>query len=431
VRQPVDIGLLKAVLIAGITYFCVLTSVHAAAAEALMERARENILGGKFEAAEQYLLSILQSDPENREALLLLGISLGRRGRLKEASSRLKHALYLDPGDPAANLELGRNFLERGVPAEAADYLERAIELSGGDDPALEAEAAGYLKEIKSSEKGEEGLTLSALAGLQYDTNVRALSEDAALPSEGKREDQRTIFRVKAGYADTGPVEAAASYSFYRSVHSHLGQYDTDLHSAGLRAVIMHGSAATELRYLYEYASVDGYRYLTSHSISPSIVLPAGRWGTAILTYRYKDTAAHDVPVSPANSGRTGHGHLLGISAAARNIPGGMKARAGYMYDDTGAALGEYAYTGQRVFIKAGYRFPENTGASLYAEYHERDFAGSGRGERRRTASASVMRDFGDRISLSLSYSHISNESADRRYEYERAVTGLLLKARY
>jgi len=96
--------------------------------------------------------------------------------------------------------------------------------------------------------------------------------------------------------------------------------------------------------------------------------------------------------------------------------------------------LEEYANSGQRVFIKVDHDFAQKGHASIYTEYQDRDFphaAPAGRSERRTTASATGTLKLGARYSLALSHSGIWNDSADWRYKYERAVTSLLLKARY
>ena len=416
--------------------FCVLSLAHAADIKPNLGRARDHILNGQYEAAEDELKSVLMIDPENREAILLLGISLGRRGELKKASGHLKHALYLDPNDPEANLELGRYFYELGVPQEAADYFERTLELTDGSSSTLSDEASRYLEDIsKGLRDGKGKFSLNALAGLQYDTNVPAFSDNFSHWSIGGREDLRAIFNIGAEYqfARTGPFsDVAASYSFYHSAHDDLSAYDTDLHTTALRGAVKYGEAAIELRYMYEHAVMDGYRHSASHSFSPSLVLEAGSDTSAILTYRYKDTEAQDLPASPTNSGRTGHSHLAGISAV-RTFGEGHSGRAGYLYETVEAARDMYAYKGHKAFMDVSLRLSKATGASLGAEYYERDYDSitPSRLERRQTASATLKRELGRRISLSLSHAYTWNDSADWRYEYERAVTSLILKARY
>jgi len=430
--------MLKSLLFAGVLIscaFCLASMAWANEASGLIQKARENILFGRYDAAEEFLRSALAIDPENREAILLLGVSLGRRGS-KEASGYLKRALYMDPEDPVANLELGKHFYERGVPGEAADFFERALELSGGEVPAISEAAAGYLKEIRKQDKPAKGLALSALAGLQYDSNVPAFSEDASIALVGKQEDLRTIFNVRAGYGglDVGPFDTEASYSFYTGIHSDLGQYDSVLHTATIKGATKRSGASLQLLYVYEYATVDGYSYTSAHSFSPSLLIPAGNASSVVLTYRYKDMNAHDIPVSPSHSGRSGASNLLGASMVFQRLPVSLHGSAGYIYEDTGAALDEYAYSGQRVFIKVDHDYTHRDHVSIYTEYYDRDFPHAppyGRSERRKTVSATLTRKLGARYSLALSYSGIWNDSADRRYEYERAVTGLLLKARY
>lgn len=426
------------VLVAGGVLIC---AAHRAFAEyngppASVETAREYFIAGQHDLAEEMLRRILVHDPDNREALILLGQILGQGGRKKEASGYLKRALYLDPDDPRTNLELGKNFMERDVPSEAEDFFERAKQLAVTADPALTAEATGYLEQLQEArQKGEGEFHLNVLAGLQHDTNVVAFSDDVFAIAGAAREDLRATLNLSARYVRPlgGDREGVAGYAFYKSQYDDLGMYDTDLHMITLKGAGKLNAHVVDLRYIYEYAVMDGYRHSMTHGISPSLVLPVHGDGSIILTYRYKDIEARDLPVSPLHSGASGHSHLTGLTVLM-TLPGEVKARAGYLYEDRDAVEGSFAYTGHKAYMDAGYRLGLSMRATGYGEYHKKDYSNAapvGRVESKKTLSATLMRDFSKRSSALLSYTYVWNGSDDWRYEYERAVASLLMKVRY
>lgn len=431
------IALIINVLIACGAVVCALQPAHAEyyGPSAPMDIARQYVLEAQYDLAEEMLKEILVHDPDNREALLLLGTVLGQKGSRKEASGYLKRALYLDPEDPSANLELGRNFLERGVPKEAMDYFERVMDLGDVAAPAQRDDAAGYIEQIKNAQRRESGYYINMLAGFQYDTNVPAFSDDIQTITGDEREDLRTTLNIAAQYDRPmgGVLEGSAGYAYYKSMYEDLSMYDTDLHIVTLKGTGKLNGYAMDLRYIYEYATMDGYRHTLTQGITPSIVFPTGGDRSIIVTYKYKDVEARDIPVSPANSGSSGHSQTAGMTLLD-TMAGGQKMRAGYLYEDKDAVADSFSFLGHKAYLDAGFRISSILRATGYLEYYERNYSQVqpvSRVERRTTLSATLMRDYSRRVSGILSYTYAWNDSADWRYEYERAIASLLLKVRY
>src|SRR5438105_3368848 len=82
-----------------------------------------------LDAAEQLYREILQADPNQVEALSLLGLILQDRGQLEEAIALLSRAIEIDPGFPEAHANLARGLSFRGDAEAAADAARRATEL--------------------------------------------------------------------------------------------------------------------------------------------------------------------------------------------------------------------------------------------------------------------------------------------------------------
>ena len=86
-----------------------------------------------LDRAERLYRDVLQVEPDNVEALNLLGVILQDRGKIDESIVLISRALELDPDFPDALANLARGYSFRGEPEKAADVAEKATEL----DPTL------------------------------------------------------------------------------------------------------------------------------------------------------------------------------------------------------------------------------------------------------------------------------------------------------
>ncbi|HEB51990.1 MAG TPA: tetratricopeptide repeat protein, partial [bacterium] len=89
----------------------------------------EQALQGDLKGAEKRLSAVLEQDPENHYARLLLGKVLADLGHAERAHQQhlyLKKAFAVDSGDN--ELMLAHSLLGAGMAAEAADVAERALQ---------------------------------------------------------------------------------------------------------------------------------------------------------------------------------------------------------------------------------------------------------------------------------------------------------------
>lgn len=84
---------------------------------------------GKFAEAEVAFRKVLAQEPDNAQALHLLGVTVGRMGRPQEAVIHFAAAAKLQPANPYFHTNLGHALLEAGRNAEALQSLERALHL--------------------------------------------------------------------------------------------------------------------------------------------------------------------------------------------------------------------------------------------------------------------------------------------------------------
>jgi tetratricopeptide (TPR) repeat protein len=97
----------------------------------------------RLEVAERDLLTLIEADPENGQALNALGYTLAdRTDRYQEALGYLQRALTLLPDDAAVLDSMGWVLYRLGRYEESLDYLRRAYEASADD------EIAAHLSEV-------------------------------------------------------------------------------------------------------------------------------------------------------------------------------------------------------------------------------------------------------------------------------------------
>jgi tetratricopeptide (TPR) repeat protein len=156
--------------------------------------ARAAISSGKLESAETTLWNVLASDPNQPEALTLLGIIRGRQKRYAEAESLLRRALELDPTSLTTRRNLASLMIAQNNPDAAIEQYKQIVKLAPSD-----VEAKLELSRLYCS----AGLFTAALSTL--DSIPKNRLRPAAVPVRaasllalGRRQDAAaTIPRVK------------------------------------------------------------------------------------------------------------------------------------------------------------------------------------------------------------------------------------------
>ncbi len=97
-----------------------------------IERALRDHQAGHLDSAEADYRDILKRDPSHADALHLLGVLLGQRGRHDEAVATIRQAIALRDTDWAFHSNLANVLQEQGRFDDAAREYRRAIELAPG-----------------------------------------------------------------------------------------------------------------------------------------------------------------------------------------------------------------------------------------------------------------------------------------------------------
>lgn len=93
------------------------------------------------------LREVLAEDPKNQSALFNLGMLSVQSGQYDRAIERLNDLIAINPGHVQAQLLLGVSYMNKGDKKLAREQFEKVKQLD--TDPAVQATADAYLKELK------------------------------------------------------------------------------------------------------------------------------------------------------------------------------------------------------------------------------------------------------------------------------------------
>lgn len=409
----------------------------------IMSEGRAALDAGDYAKAESAFRAALSDQPQSAEAELYLGIALSRKGdkaAYKEAESHLKHALKASPKDPLTNYELGTLFYKRAVPEEAEDFFENVLLYAPSGS--LAAKAEEQLKAIRGATSGAESEKSWAIGigtGVQYDSNVALKTRYGLLP-EGvsHQEDWRTIYTMAGGYRFLSNSLATGSigYSFYQSLHSDLSEYDIQAHTLRLGftrelAKDIKGGITGS----YDYLTMGAEQYSRSGGVMASVLALEGEGLSTQLEAKYAYNDCYNVRVFQSNKDSSGNNYAFSISQA---VPVGrhIGARAGYEWSALEARKSISSYSSNKGFMELNIAMPMDMALIITGDFEVKAYAASADTDNNHTdrllgCSASIRRDMLDWLSAEVGFSYADNESNVKSYDYTRAITSVLLKARF
>jgi tetratricopeptide (TPR) repeat protein len=390
-----------------------------------------------YPLAALVLRRALELSPDDPMTQFYLGVALNRTTAGKEAESLLKRGLGESPDSPEVNFELGLHYFNKEVLAEASDYFEQVIYLAPTDYHAEEARA--YLKKIEERSLGKPW-EMSALSGIQYDSNVMLSNGSQPLPKGySHKGDWSGVVNVRGSYTPVrnNALEVVAGYSLYQNLHASLSDFDITQNLVSLSAsYTLTPKVKVMGNYSFEYLVLGKQSYDYSNTLSPSLSVSHGKWGTTTLDYHYSSKSYWNSANFSTNTERNGDNHLLGLSQL---LPLDSSTTLWMIYSHEidltqNRALGSQ---GDRVLIGCRRLLPfallgDLSGDVSRRQYLERDPAyGVRRQDTQFSVSLSVTKALSERYSLSLGEVLSRNLSNISDFVYTRALTSALVSARF
>lgn len=116
------------------------------AIEQALESALEQHRAGNLQEAERIYRGVLQAEPEDVDALHLLGLIAHQTGRHGDAAELIGRAVALEPGDAVFRSSLGKALEAQGQVAAAVEAFGEAVRLAPEDGEAWEHLGNGLLR---------------------------------------------------------------------------------------------------------------------------------------------------------------------------------------------------------------------------------------------------------------------------------------------
>ncbi|HEX4913748.1 MAG TPA: tetratricopeptide repeat protein, partial [Vicinamibacterales bacterium] len=117
------------------------------------------VLAGRFDDAKTRVRSVLDKDPRNVQAHVLLGNVMARSKDLEGAVSQIEEAIEVDPSRGASYSSLGAVRLAQGDRDAARNAFEKAVEI---DPNSLDARMALAMFQLQIAETAQAEQTLQA-----------------------------------------------------------------------------------------------------------------------------------------------------------------------------------------------------------------------------------------------------------------------------
>jgi predicted O-linked N-acetylglucosamine transferase (SPINDLY family) len=162
-----------------------------------LDRAWNHYRAGQWQQAEQHYRQILQQEPNQVDALHLLGMIAGQSGRYAEAAGYLQATVRLRPDFAAAHSDLGTVFILQQRFAEAVGSFREAVR-SKPDFASAYSNLGNALREL--GDLDEAVANLRKAVQLRPDFVEAHLNLGIALEAQGKLDDAAESYRQAVHY---------------------------------------------------------------------------------------------------------------------------------------------------------------------------------------------------------------------------------------
>ena len=398
-------------------------------------------------------------------------LALGR-GEVPEAVRLLERARDLDAQrvEPVASYHLGLALARARDADRAVPALERVTGVWRGTDWSTRAE-----QELARLRAGSaRRVWLAAGAGFEHDSNVVLRGRGVTLPSDISDDaDERGVWTASAGGElwRLGSASAGLMASYRGTSHLDLHDFDAHFPSAtGWLSLPLDETTLGTARYDFGYAWLDGDPYAATSNWQLSLARDFAAWGTSELYGRaFLDDyffESDDVPdavggvcpplvtsCGPAGLDERSARRRSGVGAAggiAHTLRLGdtpplrdMAVRAGYELAGFDARGREYGHHAHELLAGLSLSLPleielDAAGSFAYVPYRRAStypdpdlasgaYALSGRDRLDHVyrVETSLTRSLGERVSVTMRWRYVDNQSNTRVFDYQQHVLGV------
>jgi tetratricopeptide (TPR) repeat protein len=196
---------LAAVLLAGVLAVSQQTKTNAGSRpSSVLAKARVQLSKHDLKSAEDSLWSVLNSDPNNSEALLLLGLVRGEQQRYPEAEALFQRAGQLNPRSAPVRVYLGKIYLTENKLPEATEQYKQAREL---DPQNVEVKVTLARLFAAAGQFSDALATLDAIPSARYPVEGIPVKIGCLLALDRKDEATKLVAQVKDPALDIAIAE--------------------------------------------------------------------------------------------------------------------------------------------------------------------------------------------------------------------------------
>jgi tetratricopeptide (TPR) repeat protein len=204
-------------------------------------RAREALLAGKPETAQEILRQLVTSYPNDLEARLALAEAYGEQGNLQAAVDGLRQVVKLDPNHPRAWFLLGKYIVKQGEPRRAIDdplvhalVVQNRLGSEQGKADVLNAIGVAY-QELGDLDRSAENYRMAAATRLRigdrrgYAMSLKNLATLALIRGDHGAAERNLdqALSILQGIGDKSGI--AELYNTFGMLDEERGRYDRAL----------------------------------------------------------------------------------------------------------------------------------------------------------------------------------------------------------
>lgn len=337
------------------------------------------------------------------------------------------------PGDMANGYYYaGVCYWKTGKPQQAVEKLEYVKD--NAESAQLRKNASKLLRVINKEKEGEvvKPYSLYFKLGYYYDDNVALEPLDEDVYSDEDDFVTKAYFSGKYNFVNTKQYKIGAGYSHYQTWYNDLDEYDLIGSIVDFYAKYRLQPWAFGLSFIPSYYWLDSDSYLRRYRVKPEVAWQYDKNLLTSLSYSYYDNEYFQ------NDDRTGHTNEVSLDAYYSILNKKGYIFGGIGYEDNSASHDDEDYGRIKTKLGISLMIPWDLKLTVTGKYYDKEydhvdtFYGVTRDDSQYHASLEISRRlFYDWLTVSAEFDYTKNESDIDDFDYERAVAGLALIARY
>jgi hypothetical protein len=275
---------------------------------------------------------------------------------------------------------------------------------------------------------------LSASAGLEYDSNVKATPTELLKGSDiSGKADSRGVFSLygehKVSISD--PFSLGVNYALFQSLHKKLTEFDIQNHAPGAFATYQSGTTEYKLQYNYTKIFLGGSKLLWTHGVSPTVTLSSTPSQMTQVSYLYERKHSFRSRDEDANS----HSARVNVFFFFDEAKGVVRAGGSYKAEKaTGPQFDFRQGEGSLgVDVPLSPKFKISGDGSVVRKVFDNvdPTANLKRGDWTLTGSVKLTKELSKLFSVSAGYTRVQNKSNISSTDYHQNIASITLMGNF